>query len=82
MAEESRPRRWVEHTVTEEEAGRTVQEILTGTLGVSRRMIQRLTRAKGIHLNRRAPFLGKKVRTGDVVAARLADDEESGLAPV
>jgi 23S rRNA pseudouridine1911/1915/1917 synthase len=81
MADDFR-RKWVEHTVTEDEAGRTVQEILTGPLGVSRRMIQRLTRSQGIHLNRRAPFLGRKVRAGDVVAARLAGDEESGVEAV
>jgi 23S rRNA pseudouridine1911/1915/1917 synthase len=76
------PRRWAEHTVTAEEAGRTVQEILTGSMQVSRRMIQRLTRSKGLHLNRRPAFLARKVRAGDVVAARVAPDEEAGLAAV
>ena len=76
------PRRWVEHTVTEDEAGRTVQEILTGTLGISRRMIQKLTRAKGIHLNRKNAYLARKVRAGDVVAARVTVAEEPGLEPV
>ncbi|HEX5724622.1 MAG TPA: RluA family pseudouridine synthase [Longimicrobiaceae bacterium] len=74
--------KWVEHTVAAEEAGQTVQEILTGAMGVSRRMIQRLTRARGILLNRRPAYLGRKVRAGDVVAARLAWAEEPGLAPV
>jgi 23S rRNA pseudouridine1911/1915/1917 synthase len=76
------PERWVEHTVTAEEAGRTVQEVLTGTLGVSGRMIQRLTRARGIRHNRRPAYLGKKVRAGDVVAARLAPEEAAGVEPV
>ncbi len=75
-------RRWAEHTVTPEEAGRTVQDILTGPMQVSRRMIQKLTRSQGIHLNRRAAFLARKVRAGDVVAARVAPEEEAGLAPV
>lgn len=74
--------RWLEHTVTAEEAGRTVQEVLTGPMQVSRRMIQRLTRAKGILLNRRGAFLGRKVKAGDVVAARVGVDEEAGLPPV
>ncbi len=78
----SAPRRWVEHRVTAEEAGRTVQEILTGTLQVSRRMIQKLTRSRGIQLNGRPAFLAKKLREGDVVAVRLAFAEESGLEPV
>lgn len=74
--------RWLEHTVTAEEAGRTVQEVLTGPMQVSRRMIQRLTRARGILLNRRGAFLGRKVKAGDVVAARVGVDEPGGLAPV
>jgi RluA family pseudouridine synthase len=73
---------WLDHTVTEDEAGRTVQEVLTGPMQVSRRMIQKLTRAQGILLNRRAPFLGRKVKAGDVVSARVQRDEEPGLEPV
>lgn len=78
----SQPGRWEEHEVTEEEAGRTVQEILTGPLRVSRRMIQRLTRSAGIRLNRRATHLQRRVRAGEVVAARVAAAEEAGLEPV
>jgi 23S rRNA pseudouridine1911/1915/1917 synthase len=74
--------RWTSHTVAAAEAGRTVQEILTGGLGISRRMIQKLTRSGGIRLNRRPAFLGRKVREGDVVAARLAQPEEPGLQAV
>src|SRR5215213_4529335 len=74
--------RWTEHTVAADEAGRTVQEILTGAMGISRRMIQRLTRARGLLHNRRPAWLGAKVKPGDVVAARLVEREEAGLAPV
>ena len=76
------PHRWAEHTVTADEAGRTVQEILTGPMGVSGRMIQRLTRARGLRHNRRPAWLTAKVRAGDVVAARLQAAESSGLEPV
>jgi 23S rRNA pseudouridine1911/1915/1917 synthase len=76
------PHRWSEHTVAPDEAGRTVQEILTGAMGVSRRMIQRLTRAKGLQHNRKPAWLNAKVRAGDVVAARLQPAESSGLQPV
>jgi RluA family pseudouridine synthase len=85
MSDETRgagPRRWSEHTVRGDEAGRTVQEILTGTMGISRRMIQRLTRGKGILVNRRPGFLARPVKAGDVVAARLAQEEDPGLEPV
>ncbi|HEU4962881.1 MAG TPA: pseudouridine synthase, partial [Bacilli bacterium] len=76
------PRRWVNHTVTADEAGQTVEQILTGRLEISRRMIQKLTRTKGIQLNRKAAFLGKAVREGDVVSAALSFRENVGLDPV
>jgi RluA family pseudouridine synthase len=75
-------RRWVEHTVTDAEAGRTVEDVLTETLAISRRMIQKLTRSKGIQLNRKPAFLSKKVRVGDVVRAALTFTEEAGLEPM
>ena len=74
--------RWVEHTVAAEEAGRPVEEVLTGILGISRRMIQKLTRSQGIQLNRKPAFLARKVRAGDVVAARISSPEDAGLEPV
>ncbi|MBA2245810.1 MAG: RluA family pseudouridine synthase [Gemmatimonadetes bacterium] len=77
-----RAERWVEHSVTAEEAGRTVQQLLTGTLGLSRRLLQKLTRSKGFRLNDRATFLARTVKEGDRVAARVAAVEESGLTPV
>ncbi len=81
MSNES-PSAWVNHTVTADQAGRTVQDILTGPMGVSRRMIQRLTRARGLQHNRRAAWLNAKVRAGDVVSARLHPAESAGLPPV
>jgi 23S rRNA pseudouridine1911/1915/1917 synthase len=76
------PHRWTEHTVQPDEAGRRVQDILTGPMGVSRRMIQKLTRAKGLRHNRKPAWLAAKVRAGDVIAARLAMGETAGLEPV
>jgi 23S rRNA pseudouridine1911/1915/1917 synthase len=74
--------RWIRHTVKAEEAGITVKEVLRGPLGISGRMIQRLTRSKGVQLNRRPAFLDRKVRAGDVVSAQVIIDEEPGLPPV
>ena len=79
---DSAAQRWLEHTVSAEEAGLTVQDVLTGPLGISRRMIQKLTRNKGVLRNRKAPFLGAKVRAGDVIAARVGFAEDAGLEPV
>ena len=76
------PRKWAHHKVAEGEAGRTVEEILTGPMGISGRMVQRLTRSQGVQLNRRAAFLGRAVRAGDTVSARVASDEGAGLPAV
>lgn len=73
---------WLQHTVKAEEAGRTVREIATGSLGVSGRMIQRLTRSRGISLNRKPAQLARKVNAGDIVAVRVGEDADSSLAPV
>lgn len=59
-----------------------MQEILTGVLAISRRMIQKLTRASGIRLNGRPAYLKRQVREGDVVAARLAFEEAPALEAV
>lgn len=59
-----------------------MEAVLTDTLGISRRMIQKLTRSRGVLLNRAPAFLAKKVRPGDVVAARTAAPEGADLLPV
>ena len=77
-----KPARWIAHTVSPDEAGRTVEQILVDSMRISRRMIQRLTRGKGIQLNRRPAYLARTVREGDVITARVEWAEESGLRPV
>lgn len=74
--------RWLEHRVAAGSAGRTVEEILKEEMGVSGRMIQRLTRSRGILLNRRPGYLRRMVREGDTLAARIGAEEEPTLAPV
>jgi 23S rRNA pseudouridine1911/1915/1917 synthase len=73
---------WMEHVVEGAEAGRTVGDILRGPLGLSGRAIQRLTRGRGIRVNRRAAWLEAKVRAGDVVTARVESRSGAGLEPV
>jgi len=74
--------RWQRHTVDADEAGSTLQDVLTGVMGVSRRRIQKLTRSRGILLGGRPAFLGRKVRAGDVVSVRATDAEGPTLDPV
>ncbi|MFD2171773.1 RluA family pseudouridine synthase [Tumebacillus lipolyticus] len=75
-------RTWTTHTVTAAEAGQTVEEILIGTLSISRRMIQKLTRSKGVQLNRKPAYLARQVKEGDVVRAALSFQEEATLSAV
>lgn len=49
---------------------------------ISRRMVQRLTRARGIMLNGKPPFLARKARSGDKVSAKVAAPEEPTLPAV
>lgn len=73
--------RWLEHRIAASGAGRSVEEILKDEMGISGRMIQRLTRSRGILLNRRPGYLRRAVREGDVVAARVGAEEEPTLTP-
>lgn len=73
---------WLEHRVSPDEVGWSVESVLTQCLQISRRRLQRLTRSRGIRLNRRATFLSQTVQVGDVVAARAADSHRSHLSPV
>ncbi len=60
----------------------TVERIAREKLAISGRMLQRLTRSKGILLNRKTPFLQRIVKEGDRVSVRVADktDERTGAA--
>jgi len=64
---------WMEYTVTEEDTGMNVEQIVREKLNVSGRMMQRLTRSKGILLNRKQPFLERQVKVGDQIAIRVVD---------
>lgn len=72
---------WMEYMVKEEDTGMNVEQIVRQKLSVSGRMMQRLTRSKGILLNRKPPFLQRQVKAGDVVAVRVADRQEQLQAP-
>ncbi|UFJ40232.1 RluA family pseudouridine synthase [Brevibacillus humidisoli] len=71
---------WLEYVVTEQDEGQTVEQIVREKLAVSGRMVQRLTRSKGIRLNRKNAYLKRTVKKGDKVAVRIADRERTGAA--
>lgn len=72
---------WLELTIEAPLEGKTLEDILKQDLFISGRMIQRLTRQKGLFLNRKVPFLKKKVKTGDFLRVLVGDKEEGSLVP-
>lgn len=56
--------RWMKTEILPEWAGLTVEDVLVNHLQVSRRMIQRLTRRKGIRYNDKPTFLKRAVKAG------------------
>lgn len=73
---------WLEYVVTDDDTGMNVEQIVRQKLNVSGRMLQRLTRSKGILLNRKTPFLKREVKVGDKIAVRVMENRpEPSIAP-
>ncbi|WP_400162201.1 RluA family pseudouridine synthase [Brevibacillus sp. TJ4] len=64
---------WLEYIVTEADEGMSVEQVVRQKLNVSGRMLQRLTRSKGIQVNRKTPYLQRQVKTGDQIAVRVGE---------
>lgn len=69
------------YSVAEEHQGLTVEAYLKQILNYSGRKIQKLTRQKGILLNKKTVFLKKKVKSGDVLAVIALEDLSYGVEP-
>lgn len=69
------------HLVTKEQAGLTVEMLLKQELHYSGRKLQKLTRQKGLFLNRRPVFLQKKVKEKDTLRILLSADDDYGVTP-
>lgn len=80
MARSPSPDVWTIHTVSPEEAGHAVGEILRGPMGISGRRIQKLTRSRGLRINGRPAHTSRRVVEGDRVEVR-ALDVPAGAAP-
>lgn len=69
------------HLIREEHMGLTVEEYLKTILSYSGRKLQKLTRAKGIRLNKKPVFLQKKLKAGDLLQVLLLEDLSYGALP-
>ncbi|GGA43009.1 pseudouridine synthase [Kroppenstedtia guangzhouensis] len=73
--------KWITYIITGEWHNRTVEEVLKGPLLLSNRMINRLTRSRGIRLNRQMPFLKRVVKEGDRIQVAVRPRERADLEP-
>jgi 23S rRNA pseudouridine1911/1915/1917 synthase len=73
--------KWITYKVPPEWEGKPVEEVLKGPLALSNRMINRLTRCRGIRLNGRMPWLGHRVKKGDRLRVAVRPAERSDLVP-
>ncbi|WP_407312668.1 RluA family pseudouridine synthase [Desulfosporosinus sp. SB140] len=69
------------YQVAEEHQGLTVEAYLKQVLSYSGRKIQKLTRHKGILLNKKPVFLQKQINTGDVLRVIVLEDSSYGVEP-
>ncbi|MEW9033218.1 MAG: RluA family pseudouridine synthase [Planifilum fimeticola] len=77
----ARHNKWISYKIPPEWDGKKVEEVLKGPLALSNRMINRLTRCRGIQLNGRMPWLGRRVNAGDHLRVAVRPLERSDLAP-
>jgi tRNA pseudouridine32 synthase/23S rRNA pseudouridine746 synthase/23S rRNA pseudouridine1911/1915/1917 synthase len=74
--------KWLEYEVKTVDSGLSLEALLKERLCVSGRMLQRLTRKNGLFVNRKRPFLKKKMKAGDRIRLLIADTPETTLPPV
>jgi len=69
------------YPIIEEHQGLTVEVYLKQVLKYSGRKIQKLTRLKGIMLNKKPAFLQKKIKSGDILQVLTLEDSSYGVEP-
>lgn len=75
--------RTLTRTISEAEAGRTVESVLTTELALSKSLIRRLKRREsGILLNGARAYTTARVQAGDVLAAEIGDAIASAVRPI
>lgn len=78
---QARHNKWISYKIPPDWDGKKVEEVLKGPLALSNRMINRLTRCRGIQLNGRMPWLGRRVKAGDRLRVAVRPRERSNLVP-
>jgi 23S rRNA pseudouridine1911/1915/1917 synthase len=73
--------RWLQHTVSPQEHGRFVRDLLVRTLNLSGRNIRDAFLNGGLRLNGQRPFLTTRVAAGDLIEVRALQAVPSTLRP-
>ncbi|MDQ7092132.1 RluA family pseudouridine synthase [Desulfosporosinus sp. PR] len=72
---------YLNYQIAEKYEGLTVEAYLKQVLTYSGRKIQKLTRQKGVLLNKKPVYLQKKIQTGDVLRVLVLGDSSYGVEP-
>lgn len=68
-------------TVSVEEDGRMLQQLLQSRYGMSRRLLRKLKMNAGVTVNGEVVYLTSRVKTGDNVRMAFPDEEETSVVP-
>ncbi|KXG44043.1 RluA family pseudouridine synthase [Tepidibacillus decaturensis] len=72
---------WLEFRVSNQEHGKTIEEVCKTNLQISGRMVQKLTHRNGIQLNGKKSFLAYRLKPGDRLQIKVFERENYGLEP-
>lgn len=81
MAQYQRRGKWLEVQISGSQNGITVEEGMKTLMGISGRMIQRLTRINGIQVNGKKSHLNARLKSGDRLQVSIFEKEDYGVEP-
>jgi len=69
------------YIITATDAGLTIEEYLKQVVHCSNRSLQKLTRSKGIFINKKVAFLKRPLKENDVLRVLVLKDHDYGVTP-
>ncbi|MFV9510434.1 RluA family pseudouridine synthase [Tepidibacillus sp. LV47] len=81
MANFIRKGEWLEYHVSSTDQGKTIEEVCKTKLQLSGRMIQKLTRHRGIQINGKKSYLAYPLKKGDRLQIKIFEREDYGVEP-
>ncbi|TCS83384.1 RluA family pseudouridine synthase [Tepidibacillus fermentans] len=81
MANFIRKGEWLEYHVSSTDQGKTIEEVCMSKFLISGRMLQKLTRHRGIQINGKKSYLAYPLKKGDRLQIKIFEWEEYGVEP-